>query len=108
MAHYMVQFAYTPDAWTALTKNPEDRTAVVRGLAEKLGCRLEGLYYSFGEYDGFVILQAPDETTVTAFTLAALTPGHIRATRTTVLMTAESVVAAMRKAGGVAYQGPKK
>lgn len=108
MAHYMVQFAYTPEAWTALTKNPEDRTAGVRRLAEKLGCRLEGLYYSFGEYDGFVILQAPDETTVTAFTLAALTPGHIRATRTTVLMTPEAVLAAMRKAGGVPYQGPKK
>ena len=33
-----------------------------------------------------VILEAPDETTVTAFVLAAIAPGHLRATKTTVLM----------------------
>jgi hypothetical protein len=55
-----------------------------------------------------VILEAPDETTVTAFALAAMGPGHLRATKTTVLMRAEAVVEAMRKAGGIAYKGPKK
>ena len=25
MALYMAQFAYTPEAWTAFTKHPEDR-----------------------------------------------------------------------------------
>jgi uncharacterized protein with GYD domain len=108
MALYMAQFAYTSEAWTAFTKNPEDRTAAVQALAQKLGCRLEALYYSFGEYDGFVILEAPDEATVTAFLLAAMAPGHIRATKTTVLMRAGAVVAAMKKAGGMAYKGPKK
>jgi uncharacterized protein with GYD domain len=108
MALYMAQFAYTSEAWTAFTKNPEDRTAAVQALAQKLGCRLEALYYSFGEYDGFVILEAPDEATVTAFLLAAMAPGHIRATKTTVLMRAGAVVEAMKKAGGVAYKGPKK
>ena len=61
MALYMVQFAYTPEAWTAFTKHPEDRTATVKTLAEKLGCQFEALYYAFGEYDGFVIMEAPDE-----------------------------------------------
>src|SRR3989442_10679862 len=108
MALYMAQFAYTPEAWTAFTKNPEDRTAAVRSLAQKIGCKFQALYYSFGEYDGFVILEAPDEATVTAFLLAAIAPGHIRATKTTVLMRPESVVEAMKKAAGVAYQGPRK
>jgi len=108
MALYMAQFAYTPEAWTAFTKKPEDRTAAVRSLAQKIGCKFEGLYYSFGEYDGFVLLEAPDEATVTAFLLAAIAPGHIRATKTTVLMRAAAVVEAMKKAGGAAYKGPKK
>src|SRR5262245_9617698 len=108
MALYMVQFAYTPEAWTAFTKNPEDRTAAVQGLAQKAGCRFEGLYYSFGEYDGFVILDAPDEATVTAFVLAAVGPGHVRATKTTVLMRPGTVAGAMKKAGGMTYKGPKK
>jgi uncharacterized protein with GYD domain len=108
MTLYMIQFAYTGEAWTALTKHPEDRTAAVKGLAEKLGCRLEALYYSFGEYDGCAIIEAPDESTLTAFVLAAIGPGHIRTTRTTVLMRPADVVQAMKKAGGVSFKGPKK
>jgi len=44
MALYMAQFAYTPEAWTAFTKHPEDRTKAVQALAQKLGCRFEALY----------------------------------------------------------------
>jgi uncharacterized protein with GYD domain len=108
MALYMVQFAYTTEAWTALTKHPEDRTATVRALAQKLGCQFEALYYSFGEYDGFVIMEASDESTVTSFVLAAVGPGHVRATKTTVLMRPSTLVEAMKKAKGIPYKGPKK
>jgi uncharacterized protein with GYD domain len=102
------QFAYTPEAWTAFTKHPEDRTNAVQELAQKLGCRAEGLYYSLGEYDGFVLIEAPNEATVTAFLLGAMAPGHLRATKTTVLMRPETIVEAMKKAGGVTYKGPQK
>jgi len=108
MALYMAQFAYTPEAWAAFTKHPEDRTAAVQALAEKVGCQFEALYYSCGEYDGFVILEAPDEATVTAFLLAATAPGHVRATKTTVLIRPAAMAAAMKKAGGMAFKGPKK
>jgi hypothetical protein len=70
--------------------------------------RVEALYYSFGEDDGMVIVEAPGETTVTAFVLAAMSPGHLRASKTTVLMRPAAVVDAMKKAGGVSYKGPKK
>src|SRR5438552_17611991 len=108
MPLYMTQFAYSPEAWTALTKNPENRTAAIQALGQKLGCRVESVYYAFGDYDGFVIFEAPDETTVTAFAVAALEPGHIRALKTTVLLRPEAVVDAMKKAAAVAYQGPRK
>ena len=108
MSLYMVQFGYTAEAWAAFSKHPEDRTAVDKALAEKAGCRLEALYYAFGEYDGFVIVEAPDEAAVTAFVLAAVSPGHIRATKTTLLMRPAQVVQAMKKAGGITFAGPKK
>jgi len=108
MTLYMLQFAYTAEAWTAFTKNPEDRTAAVKALGEKLGVRIEAFYYGFGEYDGFLVLEAPDETTVTAFTLAALSPGHIKATKTTVLMRPAQAAEAMRKATGIKFEGPKR
>ncbi len=106
MPLYMAQFAYTPEAWTAFTKKPENRTEPVSKLCQQFGGRLVGLYYSFGEYDGFIIVEAPNEVAITATLLAAIAPGHLRATKTTVLLTAEQVVDAMRKAGGVSYRGP--
>ena len=44
MTLYMAQFKYTPDAWAAFTKHPEDRTPAVEALAESLGCRFEAFY----------------------------------------------------------------
>ncbi|MDQ3892791.1 MAG: GYD domain-containing protein [Actinomycetota bacterium] len=37
MSLYMTQFAYTPEAWKAFAKNPEDRSSVFRELVERLG-----------------------------------------------------------------------
>jgi len=107
MSLYMVQFAYTPEAWAALVKNPEDRSAPVKALAERLGGRMLNMYYCFGEYDGFVILEAPDETTAMAAVLAAIAPGHLKATKTTVLFTVEQAMEAMGKAGEIVYPAPK-
>jgi hypothetical protein len=30
MAHYLVQLAYTPEAWAAQLKNPQSRVEIVR------------------------------------------------------------------------------
>jgi uncharacterized protein with GYD domain len=51
MPLYMIQAAYTPEAWAALTRTPEDRTQVFRTLAERVGARLVSAYFCFGEYD---------------------------------------------------------
>jgi hypothetical protein len=45
---------------------------------------------------------------VTAFVLAAIAAGHLRATKTTVLMRPGAIVDAMKKAGGMEDKGPKK
>ena len=106
MPLYMTQFAYTPEAWAALTRNPEDRSEAIRGLAETMGGRLLSFYNSFGEYDGLVIYEAPDESTAAAVVMAAVSPGHLSNVKTTVLLSAEEGVEAMRKAGGVTYRRP--
>jgi uncharacterized protein with GYD domain len=106
MALYMVQFAYTPEAWATLTKKPQDRSVPIRDLVQKLGGRLVGLYYCFGEYDGVVLAEIPDDTAAIATSLAAVTPGHVKAIKTTKLFTVEETIQAMRKAGNIAFQGP--
>ncbi|GAC1636255.1 MAG: hypothetical protein NVS4B7_21990 [Ktedonobacteraceae bacterium] len=108
MALYMAQFAYTAEALATMAKNPQDRSMPVRELAQKLGGRLIGLYFCFGEYDGVGLFEAPDDMTATAFALAVASPGHLKAYKTTKLFTVEETMEAMRKAGGLTYQGPSK
>ena len=107
MALYMTQFSYTADAWKALVKKPEDRSAVFAEHAEKLGGRMISLHYCMGEYDGVVIYEAPDQATTAAIVFTAISPGHLKATRTTSLMTVDEAMEAMRKANAEAYPGPK-
>lgn len=107
MPLYMTQAAYTPEAWRALVRTPEDREAAVRELAERMGARVVAYYNSFGEYDVVVIVEAPDEVTATALVLAALSAGHLRASRTTPLLTTAQAMEAMRRAGQQAYRAPQ-
>jgi uncharacterized protein with GYD domain len=108
MSHYMTQFAYTAETWAALRSNPTDRSGAVNALAEKLGCRLISLYYHFGEYDGLLIFEAPDDTAANALVMAVSAPGHLKATRTTRLMTPSEAVAAMHKAQSAEFDAPRR
>jgi uncharacterized protein with GYD domain len=107
MPLYMTQFSYTRDAWSALVKKPEDRGAVFRALVERLGGRLVNIFYCFGEYDGLVIFEAPDLVSTMAGILAAIAPGHLKSTKTTVLFTMEEAMKAMGQAGQLTYAGPE-
>ena len=51
MPHYLFQAAYTSDALAMLIKKPENRVAVVTKAIEKLGGRVIGGWFSFGDYD---------------------------------------------------------
>lgn len=106
MPLYMSQFSYTSEAWAALARNPEDRSEAISRLAESMGGRLVSLYYSFGEYDGVIVYEAPDEKAGAAVILAAISPGHLKAIKTTTLLTVEDTMDALRKAGEVTYRGP--
>jgi uncharacterized protein with GYD domain len=106
MPLYMTQVGYTSEAWAALTRNPEDRSEAFGSLAETLGGRLVSFYNSFGEYDVVVIYEAPDESTAAAIVLAAVSPGHLSGVKTTVLLSAEEGLEAMRKAGEATYRAP--
>ena len=106
MPLYMTQFAYTPETWKALVKKPEDRGKVFGELVEKMGGSFVSMYYCMGEYDGLVIYEAPDESTAAAMVLAAVSRSHLSTVKTTVLLTAEEGMEAMRKAGEVTYPAP--
>ena len=98
---------YTADAFAALAKNPDDRSEQVKTLIEGLGGQLIGVWYSFGEYDGVLLYEVPNNSTAATAVVAAALAGHLKATKTTVLMTGNEAMAAMGRAGSVIYRPPE-
>ncbi len=107
MPMYMTTFAYTADAWKNLISNPEDRGKAVKKLVEGLGGRMIGLYYTMGDYDGFVITEAPDDLAAGAASMAAVAGGHLKAVRTTKLFTMKDAMEMMSRAGSVVLPTPQ-
>lgn len=106
MALYMYQVNYTPEAWAALVKKPQDRARAIRPLAKKMKGRIQNFYLAFGDYDVVVIAEFPDDETAAAFSLAASAGGALKAIKTTPLMTVAQGMTAMRKAKRVGYTPP--
>ena len=106
MAHYLVQVAYTPEAWATMVKNPQDRGEAVGPVVERLGGKLEGIWMSFGEYDVVGIADLPDNVSAAAFSLAATAGGSLKAFKTTPLMEMKDAIEAMKKAGSIGYEPP--
>jgi uncharacterized protein with GYD domain len=106
MPTFMTQFSYTPEAWAALVRRPEDRSQVLAEHLARFGGRLICFYYAFSEYDGIAIFEAPDETSAAAALLGVVAPGHDKAIKTTVLLTVEEAMESMRRAAGVRYRPP--
>jgi len=107
MALSMIQFSYKSETVGNLVKNPEDRSIAVRNLVEKLGGKLVAFYYTFGDYDGFLIADMPDNTSSLAAVMAASSAGGTAKLKTTVLITVAEAMAAMKKAAGLKLEQPK-
>lgn len=107
MATYMIQGSYTAEAWAAMARNPEDRGIALGKLLESFGGRLHNIYYTFGDHDVVAMIEVPDDTTAMATLLAAVSAGHLKATKTTKLLSTQEAMAAMSKAGKQVYAAPK-
>ena len=105
MPLYLCQFTYTPEAWRAFVKNPEDRGQQATALIEQLGARPIGFYLCFGEYDGVALFQSPDDTTAGAIAIAMFAPGSLRTMKTTKLFTMGESMEMLRKAGSGTVRG---
>ena len=106
MAHFLVQVSYTPEAWAAMTKNPQNREDAIRPVVEQMGGKLEAFYLSFGDYDVVAIASFPSNVDAASFAIGASAAGAIKAFKTTPLLSPNEAVDAMRSAGNLGYQPP--
>ena len=106
MAMYLTRFSYTSETWARLAKNPEDRREAAKTYIESVGGKLHGFWYAFGEFDGYTLWEAPDNVSMSAVAIALSSGGAISKCETTVLMTVEETLEAMRRVGSVGYRTP--
>jgi uncharacterized protein with GYD domain len=106
MTMYLTRFSYTPETWARLIQNPEDRREAARSYIESVGGKLHGFWYSFGEHDGWNLWEAPDNVSMAAVVLAIGAGGALSSYETTVLLSVEELMAALKKAKSVRYRPP--
>src|SRR5215470_6596394 len=104
--NYLLQVAYTPEAWANLVAQPHDRIDAVRPAIEKLGGKILQGWFAFGDYDVVAVIEMPGNVEAAAFSLAASAGGAIRTIKTTPLMTTAEGVEAMKKAAKSGYKAP--
>ena len=109
MAKYVVFFTYTSDSWERLIKNPEfDRCAAMRQLAGSMGGALESIYWMFGPYDGFDIIDVPDSVSAAALSVTLTSSGAFKHVETHELLSEEQMGGALEtgRNSSQAYRAP--
>jgi uncharacterized protein with GYD domain len=106
MPLYLTRFSYTPATWAKLIKNPEDRREAAKQYIEAVGGKLQGFWYAFGDHDGYTLWEAPDNVSMAATALAIGAGGALSSSDTTVLLSVEDTVAALKKASSIKYRAP--
>jgi uncharacterized protein with GYD domain len=106
MPVYLMRFSYTPETWSRLIENPEDRRDAARDYIEQVGGTLIGFWYGFGEYDGYAIFEAPDNVSLAGAVLAITAGGALGSVETTVLLTVEETLEALSKSKSIGYRRP--
>jgi uncharacterized protein with GYD domain len=96
MPLYLTSFSYTPETWSRLIGNPEDRRTAAQSYMESVGGKLHGFWYAFGKHDG----------SMAAVALAITGGGALSSLETTVLLTVDETIDALRKAEQVRYRAP--
>ena len=106
MPLYLTKFSYTSATWTRLIGNPEDRRKAAQSYIESVGGKLHGFWYGFGSHDGYNLWEAPDNVSMAAVALAITGGGALSSFETTVLLTVDDTIDALRKAEQIRYRAP--
>ena len=104
MPKYLIVASYNPDGAKGLLKDGGSKRRQAAEMALKgVGARVEAFYFAFGEGDVYAIVDAPDNVSMAAASLAINASGAV-STKTVVLLTAEEIDQATRKTP--TYQPP--
>lgn len=99
MSQYLIEAKYADQAWSAMAQKPQNRIDLLRPVVERLGGKIESFWFSFGEYDAFVVVDLPDNVSAQALQIAGAAGNGFKVLKTTPLLTIAEAMEAMKKAG---------
>jgi uncharacterized protein with GYD domain len=106
MPKYLFEASYTAEGAKGLLKEGgSKRRSTVESSLKAVGAKAEAFYYALGGSDVYLIVDAPDNVSAAALSMAVNASGAVRL-KTTVLLTSEEIDAAAKKT--VRYRAPGK
>lgn len=108
MAYFLFQWKYKDPAIKAMVQSAQDRPRELRKAVEGFGGKVHQFFFAFGAYDGVSIVEFPDNESCAASALTLSGSGANVALSTTVLLSADEGMRAMKKASAATtgYQPP--
>ena len=106
MPFYLIQAAYTGTADAAMIQHPQHREEALRKTCAALDGKMHHFFFSFGKYDALVLAELPDNKAAAALSLSAEAGGAVRMVHTTVLLTVDETLAALKLAQTDKYKPP--
>ena len=104
MPKYLAIGRYTSDGLTGLAREGVlRRRADITKMIESAGGKLEALYFAFGDADFYIIADVPDNISAAAVSVVANQSGFVVTSKIIVLMTADEMDQAIKKAMTVEF-----
>ena len=107
MPKYLAIGRYTSEGLTGLVREGASRRR--RDIAktiESAGGKLEAFYFAFGDADHYIIFDVPDNISAAAVSVVANQSGFVVTSKIIVLLTADEMDQAIRKAMTVEFLPP--
>ena len=89
MPHYVILWNWTDQGITSVKDSPK-RLASFEAQLEKVGGKLVGEYYTMGQYDGVVIVEAPTDETIMSIMLGNASKGNFHSVTLKAFPTSEA------------------
>ena len=77
MTNYISLLQFTDKGIRNIQDSPK-RAAASKALARKMGVKLTGIYWTLGPYDIVLVAEAPNDETMTAFSLSLASLGNVK------------------------------
>jgi uncharacterized protein with GYD domain len=77
MASYILLASYTEQGIKGI-KDTVKRTSTVKEMAKKAGVEMKESYWTLGQFDVVALFEAPDDATMTAFSLSVAKLGNVK------------------------------